>query len=374
MFRSGNKLAALCACALVACAFLNGANAQVTIMDTEKTSEEIEYAANAAIVKNIPAISSDQCAENLQNGSTELMMAFAPCLGTTSASEECCNAVEETFAFANEKFGGCLCYPIVMNTVIELADSFMPGASSLISDALDGCTANYTSSFGFYGQDAGTVQCDESVFVDVDSTFDISGIVTASSGYLDESGLPTVPDANTTDHNMDTALTLLGVLTVEECGVNLMSQKDVLISSMAPCIIAEEPNAMCCSAVEETFSYSNPDFGGCLCHEQVMDGIFAEAENFMPGATELIQEAFIQCTDEHGARFPFDGQLVGHVSCDGESLEQPSLSALGSDGEAKENTSFQSLFQSADSAAVGQNSWLALALAGAVALAVPALF
>ena len=237
-----------------------------------------------------------------------------------------------------------------MNTVMELADGFMPGASTLIPSVMDECvSANYSSAFAYFGQTEGDAMCDPSVFVDVNatdatfletflpastptSTSEEEPQVTAMSGQGSQD-MP-VDGAN---NNVDTALTIFSVLTVDECGDNLINGKGQLIGALTPCILAEAPTQTCCSAIENIFKLENADFGGCLCHQEVMDGIFAEAEGFLPGATAIIEEAFHTCTDEFGSTFPFQGQKIGQVSCSGEQLKDPSLVQAGSVGEEEDN-------------------------------------
>jgi hypothetical protein len=315
-----------------------------------------------ATVVDIPLQTADECGATLQNSTSELIISFSPCLVSSGASEECCRALEDTFAFTNEKFGGCLCHPILMNTVMQLAEGFMPGASALIPTAMDECVANYSSEFAYYGQTSGAAMCDPSVFVDVDAvdssvlqTFmptsmsadsepkavdsqdaekDEGEVGTAADSSADVTTTEVVEeenaDAGSSSNEVDTALTIFSVLTVEECGLNLVNGKDQLIGALTPCIIAEAPTLTCCRAVENVFKYENEDFGGCLCHSQVMEGIFAEAEGFLPGSTSIIQSAFDTCTDEFGSKFSFNGQRIGHESCSGEELQAPSMVQAGS--------------------------------------------
>ena len=58
-------------------------------------------------VVDIPLQTAEECGATLQNSTSELIIAFSPCLASSGASEECCRALEDTFSFANEKFGGC---------------------------------------------------------------------------------------------------------------------------------------------------------------------------------------------------------------------------------------------------------------------------
>ena len=95
------------------------------------------------------------------------------------ASEPCCQAVETTFT--SEKFYGCLCHPVLLNTVISQANAFLPGASALIPDTLNNCTSEYGSPLAFYGQNNGSHTCDPSVIVDVDATLEVSAIDSAAS-------------------------------------------------------------------------------------------------------------------------------------------------------------------------------------------------
>ena len=60
-----------------------------------------------ATAVDIPLQTADECGATLQNSTSELITSFSPCLASSGASEECCGALEDTFAFANEKFGGC---------------------------------------------------------------------------------------------------------------------------------------------------------------------------------------------------------------------------------------------------------------------------
>ena len=251
-----------------------------------------------------------------------------------------------------------------MNTVMQLADGFMPGASALIPNSMDECVANYSSEFAYFGQTSGAAMCDPSVFVDVDAV-DSSVLQTFMPNSMSADSEPKAVDSqdaekdgeeeeevgadvttteveNAASSDVDTALTIFSVLTVEECGLNLVNGKDQLIGALTPCIIAEAPTLSCCRAVEDVFRYENEDFGGCLCHSQVMEGIFAEAEGFLPGSTSLIQSAFDTCTDEFGSKFSFNGQRIGHISCSGEELEAPSMIQAGS-VEAEEDNPFDML-------------------------------
>lgn len=266
---------------------------------TEQTGsvpDEISAAVAASSVAVLPTLSAENCAENLLNSTAELFSAFAPCIASRSASEPCCQAVETTFT--SEKFYGCLCHPVLLNTVISQANAFLPGASALIPDTLNNCTSEYGSPLAFYGQNNGSHTCDPSVIVDVDATLEVSAIDSAASALplptamsraeddddaADAQGAATSQGIEGDAASMDTALTLLSVLTVEQCGANLISNKDALFGAVAPCVMASEATEACCASVENIFKVDNEEFGGCLCHSEVVDGIYREAEGFMPG-------------------------------------------------------------------------------------------
>lgn len=327
--------------ALVAAVLVVGptaSNAQVTIQDIGEDNP----------VFGVPSKTAEGCGATLQNSTSDLIIAFSSCLASESASEACCGAIESTFAFENDKFGGCLCHPVLINTVTELAESFLPGSKELIPAVMNDCVAsggNYSARFAFYGQKSGMEQCDPSVTVDTESV-DVgilgglvptvgaqskdsedgigSAELEAAFGKISQDQNQSAPAV--AESHMDTALTVFSVLTVEDCGANLQEGKGQLIGALTPCIIAEAPTKGCCAAVEKVFRPDNPDFGRCLCHKEVMDGIFEEAEGFLPGSTSLIEDAFRVCTDEFGSQFPFHGQKIGHVSCgEEEVLESPSM-------------------------------------------------
>ncbi len=266
---------------------------------TEAGSDELSAAVAASSVVK-PELSAEMCADNLLNATAELFGAFAPCIAARFASESCCSAIETTFV-TSEKYTGCLCHPVLMNTVISQANAFMPGASALIPDTLNNCTSTYGTPLAFYGQNNGSHTCDPSVIVDVDATLEVSAIDSAASALplptamsraeddasdneaADAQGAATSQGIEGDAASMDTALTLLSVLTVEQCGANLISNKDALFGAVAPCVMASEATEACCASVENIFKVDNEEFGGCLCHSEVVDGIYREAEGFMPG-------------------------------------------------------------------------------------------
>ncbi len=198
-----------------------------------------------------------------------------------------------------------------------------------------------------YSRQHGTAMCDPSVLVDVDAVDEtiLAAYLPAQEG--DSAAEPNVnaqsKDAEAPaeeaagsgeEASMNDALTIMSVLTVEECGVNLLGGQDQLIGALTPCILAEAPTQTCCAAIENVFRADNADFGKCLCHREVMDGIFAQAEGFLPGSTALIETAFHTCTDEFGSQFSYHNQKIGHVSCSGEALAAPSMAQAGKvDGE-----------------------------------------
>jgi len=327
----------------------------------------------------IPTKSPQECGATLQNSTSDLIVAFSSCLASSSASPTCCESIEKTFTHTNEKFGGCLCHPILMNTVMELADGFLPGASSLIPDVMHNCTtdAQYASNFAYFGQTNGVSMCDPSVLVDVDATD--SSILEAymppvNAQSVDSESASPADDASEEENKrkMDSALTVFTVLTAEECGANLLTGKDQLIGALTPCILAEAPTQMCCRAVEEVFRPTNEDFGGCLCHKEVVDGIFAEAEGFLPGSTALIENAFDTCTNEFGSHFSFHGQQVGHESCTGEALRKPSLAQVGGEDSDKEEEHPLSFIEENFGAPSGSNSAASTGLTAFVSLLVAA--
>ena len=55
----------------------------------------------------MPLQTAEECGVSLQNSTTDLIIAFSPCLASSAASLECCAALEDTFSFRNDKFGGC---------------------------------------------------------------------------------------------------------------------------------------------------------------------------------------------------------------------------------------------------------------------------
>ena len=280
-----------------------------------------------------------------------------------------------------------------------LAEGFLPGSKELIPIVMNDCVApdgNYSSSFAFYGQEAGSEQCDPSVTVDTDAVDlsvlgDLGDLVptvgaqskdeTADEDAAAEAELPraqTEAEAGS-GRSMDQALTVFSVITAEDCGANLLKGKSDLIGALTPCIVAEAPTRVCCSAVEDVFRPDNEDFGGCLCHKEVMDGIFAEAEGFLPGSTTLIKKAFDVCTNDFGSHFSFHGQEIGHVACSGESeLKKPSMAqaAKGGSEEGEEEHPLEGLREifgdPQNSAAPGQGPVLvsAFALAASVVAAV----
>jgi len=291
------------------------------------------------VVYDVPAQTPEQCSDSIQNSTTDMLIAFSGCLASNSASTACCSAVESTFAFSNEKFGGCLCHPILMNTVMQLADAFLPGASTLIPEVMDNCTRDYASEFAYFGQTHGTSMCDPSTLVDVDAVDEtiLAAYLPAAEGdepnvnaqSRDDSQASAEDAGSSSSASMNDALTVFSVLTVEQCGVNLLGGQDQLIGALTPCILAESATQTCCSAIENVFRADNQDFGKCLCHKEVMDGIFAQAEGFLPGSTALIEDAFHTCTNDFGSHFSYHGQQIGHVSCSGEALKAPSMSQAG---------------------------------------------
>ena len=323
----------------------------------QMTAQVIEDA--KAPIFGVPALSPEQCGETIQNSTTEMIIAFSSCLATSSASEACCSAIENTFAFKNAKFGGCLCHPVLMNTVMQLAEGFLPGSNELIPTVMRDCVApdgDFASAFAFYGQTEGSEQCDPSVVegVDVDAVdSDILGELAPTVGAQSreakvdnetEIAIDTETPDNETEivteteapaRNMDQALTVFSVLAVEDCGANLLEGQSELIGALTPCIIAEAPTQTCCSAIENVFKPTNENYGGCLCHKEVMDGIFLQAEGFLPGSTSLIQNAFKVCTNDFGSQFSFHGQEVGHVSCSSDvTLSKPSMNQASDSGSA----------------------------------------
>ncbi|QDZ20642.1 hypothetical protein HOP50_04g31640 [Chloropicon primus] len=346
------------AAALVAVLSSSGAHAQMSTADVMEK----------APVFGVPALTPEECGATIENSTTDMIIAFSSCLATDSASEACCGAVQDTFAFENEKFGGCLCHPVLMNTVMELAEGFLPGSKELIPRVMNDCVdpdGNYSSSFPFYGQASGSEQCDPSVLVNTDAVDlsvlgELAPTVGAQSKDTEEeapaAGGSDAPDQ--ADRRMDTALTVFSVVAAEDCGANLQSGKGELIGALTPCIIAEAPTQECCNAVEQVFRPDNERFGGCLCHKEVMDGIFDEAEGFLPGSTALIENAFEVCTNDFGSQFSFHGQKVGHVACSSEDkLQAPSLNQAGSSGSEQEEEGptllgdLQNMFGSSSSAA-----------------------
>ena len=86
--------------ALVAAVLVVGptaSNAQVTIQDIGEDNP----------VFGVPSKTAEGCGATLQNSTSDLIIAFSSCLASESASEACCGAIESTFAFENDKFGGC---------------------------------------------------------------------------------------------------------------------------------------------------------------------------------------------------------------------------------------------------------------------------
>ena len=120
------------------------------------------------------------------------------------------------------------------------------------------------------------------------------------------------------------------------------------------------------------FRPTNEDFGGCLCHKEVVDGIFAEAEGFLPGSTALIENAFDTCTNEFGSHFSFHGQQVGHESCTGEALRKPSLAQVGGEDSDKEEEHPLSFIEENFGAPSGSNSAASTGLTAFVSLLVAA--
>lgn len=79
----------------------------------------------------------------------------------------------------------------------------------------------------------------------------------------------------------------------------------MILGALGPCVVAEGASEMCCAAMADTFGHLNEVTGGCLCYEDVVEGVLSQASMFMPGAADLVTDVVATCASEYGKPIPF---------------------------------------------------------------------